>query len=163
MKNRHTTDSILTLLPKLMVFVLTLIMSTQLSAGKLNINDEKLALEGYDPVSYFSEMPKKGYAALQIRHQEVVYYFENEENRLTFSKTPEKYVPAYGGWCAWAMLDGDKVEVDPLSYKIINGKNHLYYNGFWGDTLEKWNEKIVKENEQDLIKLADKNWTSLNK
>jgi YHS domain-containing protein len=145
-----------------MFFVLSLIMSSLLSAEKLNIDNKQLALEGYDPVSYFSEMPKKGYAALQIRHQEVVYYFENEENRLTFSKTPEKYVPAYGGWCAWAMLDGDKVEVDPLSYKIINGKNHLYYNGFWGDTLEKWNKKIVKEKEQDLITQADKNWASLN-
>lgn len=163
MKNRRITDSKLTLLPKLMLLVLTLIISSSLSAKKLNIDGDQLALEGYDPVSYFTEQPKKGYAALQIRHQEVVYYFENEENRLTFSENPEKYVPAYGGWCAWAMLDGDKVEVDPLSYKIINGKNHLYYNGFWGDTLEKWNDKIVKEDEQDLIKLADKNWASVNK
>ncbi len=162
MENRRITDSILTLLPKLMAFVLTLIMSTALSAEKLNIDGEKLALEGYDPVSYFSQMPKKGYAALQMRHQDVVYYFENEENRLAFSKAPDKYTPAYGGWCAWAMLEGDKVAVDPLSYKIINGKNHLYYNGFWGDTLEKWNKKATKEDEQDLIKLANKNWASLN-
>ena len=81
---------------------------------------------------------------------------------MAFSKTPEKYIPAYGGWCAWAMLEGDKVAVDPLSFKIINGKNHLYYNGFWGDTLEKWNKKATKEDEQDLIKLANKNWASLN-
>ena len=162
MKNRHTTDSILTLLPKLMAFVLTLIMSTTLSAEKLNIDDAQLALEGYDPVSYFSEQPKKGYAALKISHQDVVYYFENEENRLTFSENPEKYVPAYGGWCAWAMLDGDKVEVDPLSYKIINGKNHLYYNGFWGDTLAKWNKKSGKEGEQSLIDVADKEWAEID-
>lgn len=155
MKNRQLTDSKLTLLPKLLAFVLTLIMSTSLSAKKLNIDGDQLALEGYDPVSYFSEQPKKGYPALQIRHNDVLYYFENEENRLTFSENPDKYVPAYGGWCAWAMLDGDKVEVDPLSYKIINGKNHLYYNGFWGDTLAKWNKKAAKEDEQGLIKQAD--------
>jgi hypothetical protein len=104
----------------------------------------------------------KGYPALQIRHNQVLYYFENEENRLAFSENPEKYVPAYGGWCAWAMLDGDKVEVDPLSYKIINGKNHLYYNGFWGDTLAKWNKKAGKDGEQSLIDVADKEWAEID-
>lgn len=162
MKNRRKPDSLLTLLPNFIILALTLIMSSTLSAKKLNLDTNQLALEGYDPVSYFLEQPKKGYGALQIRHQGVVYYFENEENRLTFSQNPDKYVPAYGGWCAWAMLDGDKVEVDPLSYKIINGKNHLYYNGFWGDTLAKWNKKSDKEGEQNLIKDADKEWAELN-
>ncbi|WP_063336818.1 MULTISPECIES: YHS domain-containing (seleno)protein [unclassified Marinomonas] len=162
MKNRHTTDSKLTLLPKLMLFVLTLVFTAGVNAKKLNLDKDQLALEGYDPVSYFSEEPMKGYPALQIRHNQVLYYFENEENRLAFSENPEKYVPAYGGWCAWAMLDGDKVEVDPLSYKIINGKNHLYYNGFWGDTLAKWNKKAGKDGEQSLIDVADKEWAEID-
>lgn len=162
MKNRRIFDSKLTLIPKLMLIIVTFIMSASLSAKKLNIDGDQLALEGYDPVSYFTEQPMKGYPALQIKHNEVVYYFENEENRIAFTQDPEKYVPAYGGWCAWAMLDGDKVEVDPLSYKIINGKNHLYYNGFWGDTLAKWNKKAGKDGEQTLIDAADKEWADLD-
>ncbi|WP_050764529.1 YHS domain-containing (seleno)protein [Marinomonas sp. MED121] len=162
MKNRRIFDSKLTLIPKLMLIIVTFIMSASLSAKKLNIDGNQLALEGYDPVSYFTEQPMKGYPALQIKHNEVVYYFENEENRIAFTQDPEKYVPAYGGWCAWAMLDGDKVEVDPLSYKIINGKNHLYYNGFWGDTLAKWNKKAGKDGEQTLVDAADKEWADLD-
>lgn len=162
MKNRRIFDSKLTLIPKLMLIIVTFIMSASLSAKKLNIDGDQLALEGYDPVSYFTEQPMKGYPALQIKHNEVVYYFENEENRIAFTQDPEKYVPAYGGWCAWAMLDGDKVEVDPLSYKIINGKNHLYYNGFWGDTLAKWNKKAGKDGEQTLVDAADKEWADLD-
>ncbi len=162
MKNRRIFDSKLTLFPKLMLIIVTFIMSASLSAKKLNIDGDQLALEGYDPVSYFTEQPMKGYPALQIKHNEVVYYFENEENRIAFTQDPEKYVPAYGGWCAWAMLDGDKVEVDPLSYKIINGKNHLYYNGFWGDTLAKWNKKAGKDGEQTLVDAADKEWADVD-
>lgn len=162
MKNRRIFDSKLTLIPKLMLIIVTFIMSASLSAKKLNIDGDQLALEGYDPVSYFTEQPMKGYPALQIKHNEVVYYFENEENRIAFTQDPEKYVPAYGGWCAWAMLDGDKVEVDPLSYKIINGKNHLYYNGFWGDTLAKWNKKAGKDGEQTLVDAADKEWADVD-
>ena len=39
--------------------------------------------------------------------------FASKENLETFLSNAEKYAPAYGGWCAYAMLDGDKVEVDP--------------------------------------------------
>jgi hypothetical protein len=42
------------------------------------------------------------------------------------------------------MLDGEKVEVDPLSLKPIDGRTYLFYNVFWGDTLNRWNKKLQK-------------------
>ncbi len=76
---------------------------------------------------------------------------------------PERYLPAYGGWCAWAMLDGEKVKVDPDRYKIIGGVNHLFYDGFWGNTLVKWNEKAKSEGEANLISAADAHWQKLTR
>lgn len=49
---------------------------------------------------------------------------------------------------------GDKVGVDPKIYKVVDGKLYLYYNGFWGNTLESWNNG----NEEQLIQKGDKNW-----
>lgn len=71
--------------------------------------------------------------------------------------SPEKYEPAYGGWCAYAMGEtGEKVKIDPETYKIVDGKLFLFYN-FWGNnTLEDWNE-----NEKSLKSKADQNWKKI--
>ncbi len=119
------------------------------------------ALSGYDPVSYFEGMPQEGKAGLSHDHAGVVYRFASESNRDLFMSNPDAYTPAYGGWCAYAMLEGDKVEVDPLSYKLVGGRLFLFYNGFWGDTLKKWNRKIAKAPEASLVDQADAEWRKL--
>ena len=128
------------------------------AAMQNNVNEDGVALSGYDPVSYFMDSPMKGYPALKYSYEGTTYQFENEENRQAFIEQPKKYAPAYGGWCAWAMLDGEKVKIDPLSYKIIDGKNYVFYNGFWGNTRDKWNEKALKDTEAALINTANSQW-----
>ena len=62
-----------------------------------------------------------------------------------FASNPAKYEPQYGGWCAYAMgHDGSKVEVDPETFKIINGKLFLFYNRFFNNTLKTWNQDESK-------------------
>jgi YHS domain-containing protein len=113
-----------------------------------------LAIQGYDPVSYFSGKPTKGRKEFMYAYNGVSYRFVNSANLETFKKSPEKYEPAYGGWCAYAMgATGEKVEVDPETYKIINGKLYLYYNKFFNNTLDKWNK-----DEMNLKKKADASW-----
>jgi len=119
------------------------------------------ALSGYDPVSYFEGMPQAGQKDLSYDYSGVVYQFASESNRDRFKSNPEKYVPAYGGWCAYAMLEGDKVEIDPMSFKLIEGKLYLFYNGFWGNTLKKWDKKIAKSPEASLVGQADAEWRKL--
>ena len=118
-------------------------------------NVEKgLAIEGYDPVSYFSGKPKEGSPKLSYIHEGITYHFINDANLQTFKQNPAKYEPQYGGWCAYAMGSaGDKVEIDPDTYKIINGKLFLFYNKYFNNTLKSWNkeEKTLKAN-------ADANW-----
>lgn len=116
-----------------------------------------VAIDGYDPVSYFDGKPKKGSPDHTATHNGVRYYFANAATLSRFQKEAEKFVPAYGGWCAYAMgRSGEKVKIDPETFKILNGKLYLFYN-FWGNnTLEDWNE-----NERDLRIKADANWKKI--
>jgi len=59
-------------------------------------------------------------------------------------KNPAGYEPQYGGWCAYAMgANGEKVEIDPGTFKIVDGKLNLYYNAFFNNTLKSWNKDEV--------------------
>jgi YHS domain-containing protein len=142
----------------LLIFVLTVSFFAQAQTDVLRKKHFNLkknqALEGYDPVSYFDGKPLEGDEKFTTTFKGVVYLFSNVNNLNKFKATPEKFEPAYGGWCAYAMGEtGEKVKVDPETFKIINGTLYLFYN-FWGtNTLEDWNE-----NEKKLKETADKNW-----
>lgn len=123
--------------------------------------DKEVALLGFDAVSYHQGVPKAGEGRWSYRHGGATYKFVSKENLETFKEDPERYAPAYGGWCAYAMLDGDKVEVDPLSFKLINGRTYLFYDGFWGDTLKRWNKKLQKASESSLVSQADERWAKI--
>lgn len=144
---------------KLVVFLLSSIVflfsEFELNAQHLNTNKDGVAIEGYDPVSYVRENTAiKGSAKLAVRYKGTIYWFSTVRNKELFLASPEKYLPAYGGWCAFAMGDyGEKVEVDPKTFKIIDGKAYLFYNKFFTNTLLDWNK-----NEPMLTRQADINW-----
>lgn len=122
-----------------------------------NLNKDQVAVQGYDLVSYFTSEPTKGQKEINIAYKGVIYWFSSEENRDLFGKTPERFLPAYGGWCAYAMgLDGSKVKIDPETFKIIDGKLYLFYNAYFNNTLIDWNK-----NEIELKKKADRYWAEL--
>jgi YHS domain-containing protein len=119
-----------------------------------------VAIQGYDPVSYFSNKPMKGSSEIAYRHDGVIYYFINEMNRAHFISTPKKYEPVYGGWCAYAMglEDPEKVGINPKTYKILDNRLYLFYYKYGINTLNKWND-----NEVIFKKEADKNWNKIIK
>ncbi len=122
--------------------------------------DNGLAIKGYDPVSYFTlNKAIKGKKEFSVSNLGVKYYFSTMANRDVFMANPEKYEPQYGGWCAYAMgKEGTKVEVDPETFKIVNGKLFLFYNRFFNNTLKSWNL-----DESGLHAKADLNWQKLLK
>ncbi len=128
------------------------------SKRKSNFNIENgVAVSGYDPVSYFDGKPTEGVKNLKYVHQGISYYFANQVNMDKFKANPTKYEPAYGGWCAYAMgANGEKVEVNPKTYKIINGKLFLFYNAYFTNTLKDWNK-----DESKLFKKAEDNWKKI--
>ena len=128
------------------------------SRSKLFNLDHGVALGGYDPVSYFVG-PKalRGDKQYVFTDQGALYYFSSAANRDLFKTNPSKYEPQYGGWCAFAMgKDGTKVEVDPATFKILDGKLFLFYNRFFNNTLKSW-----EKDESRLHKSADKNWQKI--
>ena len=114
-------------------------------------------MEGYDPVSYFEGKPLEGKSQFKFTHKGVVYLFSSQANLNKFKASPDAYEPAYGGWCAYAMgATGEKVKIDPDTYKILEGKLYLFYN-FWGNnTLTDW-----KKDERKLKASADKSWSKI--
>ncbi|MEO5975599.1 MAG: YHS domain-containing (seleno)protein [Chryseolinea sp.] len=118
---------------------------------------KSVAIEGFDPVSYFDGKPVQGKSDIRTTYKDVIYQFNSQANLGKFKASPDKYEPAYGGWCAFAMGDsGEKVKIDPETFKIIGGKVYLFYN-FWGNnTLDDWNK-----NEKALKEAADLNWKKI--
>lgn len=137
----------------LSVFVLCLPMA---GAGQLNLDIEGVAISGYDPVSYHLKTgAQKGRENLLLTHNGSIYYFVSSDNRALFMKDPERYTPAFGGWCAWAMLDGETVEINPQTYKLVNNKTYLFYNSFFSNTLNKWDALAQETGEQNLTNQAE--------
>ncbi len=137
-----------------------LILNTGVIAQQANrsaqFNIEKgLALKGYDPVAYYTQNKAiKGKKELAVVAEGVAYYFSTAENKELFRKDYKKYEPQYGGWCAYAMgATGEKVEIDPETFKIVNGKLYLFYHSWTNNTITKWNK-----DEPDLMKKADASW-----
>ena len=120
--------------------------------------DEGVAIEGYDPVAYFTQNKAvKGKKEFNYSSHGVVYHFASGADQQLFQANPAKYEPQYGGWCAYAMgHDGSKVEIDPETFKIINGKLFLFYNRFFNNTLKSWNQDESKLHAQ-----ADANWQKI--
>jgi YHS domain-containing protein len=154
-----------------LIFLLTLLFSLAASSQSgsekpsdvtkhLNVGKHKLAIQGYDAVAYFTDQASKiGKKHLNYWHDGVQYYFSSEKNRALFVNSPEKYLPQYGGWCAYAMgATGEKVSIDPESYLIDQGKLYLFYHSFFNDTKQKW-----LENPKELQFKAGQNWRKITK
>ncbi len=123
---------------------------------QFNLDKNGLAISGYDPVSYITQQKAiEGSKTFAYNFNGINYYFSSATNLNLFKAAPEKYEPAYGGWCAYAMGNtGEKVEVDPETFKVINGKTYLFYNFYFNNTLKTWNK-----NETTLKSKADLNWS----
>lgn len=114
------------------------------NTGEYNLPKSGLAIRGYDPVAYFPEgggEPKKGKESITLDYRGVTYRFATEANREAFKRNPKRYEPAYGGWCAWAMADGNRADVDPKSFIVKDGRLFLFFDGFFNDTRAKWRKR----------------------
>ena len=122
--------------------------------------EQGVALNGYDVVGYHTQyLAIRGTAEHAATHDGVTYHFSSGENLQTFKKDPEKYLPEYGGWCAFAMgAKNAKFAPDPKTFKMVNGKLYVFYNGEHGNTIVPWNA-----DESKVTKEADKNWTAMTR
>jgi YHS domain-containing protein len=126
-----------------------------------NIDNSNIALEGYSPVSYLDlELAQMGNKAYKSEHKKVVYYFTSADQKATFDKNPEKYVPQYGGYCAFGCYAGAKFRVNPNKFIVEDGKYYLYLTNVELDAKQLW---LAENNHSKLKSVADKNWKKLSK
>ena len=146
----------------LLLFVVLLSVTTYAQTAAKRVKEynleNKVAIQGYDPVAYFTQKKAvKGKSSLASIYEGVIYYFSSQTNKDAFAKSPASYEPQYGGWCSYAMgANGEKVEVDPETFKIVDGKLNLYYNAYFNNTLKSWNKDAT-----NLKKKADVNWKKI--
>lgn len=131
--------------------------TSQIRSREFNLQNG-LAIQGYDPVSYFTDHKAvKGSSGITTTHLGIRYYFSNQQHKQLFVTNPSMYEPQFGGWCAYAMgRGGDKVSIDPETFKIVNGRLYLFYNRLFSNTLKLWNK-----DEQKLLNEATKNWDKI--
>lgn len=150
---------------KIFAFIVTMISVTAFAQDaakrKTAFNlENNVAIQGYDPVAYFKQNKAvKGKKEMAYAYEGVTYYFSSAADKDVFSKNPSGYEPQYGGWCAYAMgANGEKVEIDPETFKIVDGKLYLFYNAYFNNTLKSWNKE-----EKKLKPAADANWKKFTK
>lgn len=88
-----------------------------------------LAIDGYDPVAYFSDMkPMKGSLDFHADYQGSTFQFVSAAHRDVFAADPAKYAPQYGGYCAYGIAKGYKAKIDPAAFTVLGDKLYLNYS-----------------------------------
>jgi len=125
-------------------------------AGNANVDSNGVAIQGYDPVAYFTEgRPIKGYPEYVARWDEATWMFATAESRDVFEANPKKYAPQYGGFCAYAVSHGSKADIAPFAFSILNEKLYLNYSA---EVKALWETDTSR-----YIKTADQIWERMRK
>lgn len=139
-----------------MAIILTLIALSSVSHAipPVSSNVRGIAIDGYDPVAYFTlKKPVKGRANYRYYWNKSTWLFANYTNQQLFKKKPRQYAPRYGGYCAFTMSYGGAAKADPRVWHIFQNKLYLTLNS---DIKKKWLEEIINH-----IKRGDKYWKKL--
>lgn len=137
---------------KITFILLSLFISTLLWGKPVNQSKKQIGLDGYDAVAFHTEGKAiKGSHRYTEQVGETIYYFSRKENQQLFSKNFERYLPAYGGFCAWGLATKGKLyPIDIDTWQIVDGVLYLNYNQ---GIKKKFNKDL-----ESLIEAADQAW-----
>lgn len=115
-----------------------------------------LAIDGYDPVAYFTEKkPVKGSPEFRTAYQGSTFLFASATHRDAFVAEPTKYAPQYGGFCAYGMAKGYKAVIDPAAFTVVRDKLYLNYSE---SVRTRWLSDIP-----GYVQKADTNWPDVQR
>jgi YHS domain-containing protein len=124
------------------------------SASAVDADEHGIAMQGYDPVAYFTEgAPHKGDARFKLTQNGATYYFANSANMKRFKKNPVAYLPQFGGFCAMGTAMSQKFEGDPKVWHIVDNKLYLNFNP---DVDRRWGDAVPSN-----ITKANENWPGI--
>ncbi len=125
------------------------------AAEVINIDKSGLALQGYDPVAYFTDgKPVKGLPEFTATYKGATYQFASAEHKQLFEKSPAKYEPQFGGFCGYATSINKLAPIEVQYFQLLHDRLILQHN-----------EKAWKLWHQDVegnLKKADANWPTLS-
>ena len=136
--------------------LLLLILSASSLLGKnlVNVDPKGIGIRGYDPVAYFTDQAAlKGDPSLSSTNGGVIYLFATKAHKENFDDHPEKYIPEFGGFCAYGVSRGVLIPINPVAFQIIDGRLLLQYS-----------KGVMKKFNQDPsvnLTKATQNWPSL--
>ena len=117
-------------------------------------NEARIALDGYDPVAYFTDgRPIQGSQDFAFAFDDAVYYFKSAGPRAMFAADPDRYAPRYSGYCAISVSMGKKVHADPTAWTISDGKLFVF-----GD---KTGVPMFAQDSAAIVNQANANWPSV--
>jgi YHS domain-containing protein len=110
-----------------------------------------VGLKGYDPVAYFTDgLPTKGSSQYSFQWKGVMYQFASADDLQRFKADPQKYLPQYGGYCAYAMSINRIADISPTEWTIFGGKLYLNNNFI--------SQSLWSLNKSGRTEAADRNW-----
>jgi YHS domain-containing protein len=97
-------------------------IGARIVAQSVNTDRDGIAVKGYDVVAYFTlGEPTEGSPEFSVEYEGATYYFVNSRHRELFLEDPERYVPQYGGYCAYAVSYGGTASIKPDLWTIYEG------------------------------------------
>jgi YHS domain-containing protein len=113
-----------------------------------------IALDGYDPVAFFTDQkPVNGDPSISATYEGATYFFASKDHQNKFKADPTKYAPQFGGFCAFGASEGALFPVDISTWQVRNDKLYLNLNPA---ILQMFNKTF-----DERIKNAQKNWPDL--
>jgi YHS domain-containing protein len=126
----------------------------QTGKNLVNLDQAGVAIQGYDPVAFFTDgKPVKGTADFQSTDHGGIYYFATAGHKALFDANPTKYEPAFGGYCAFGVAKGHLASVKVDAFQIVNGRLLMQHNQGVRDGFNK--------NQKDNLAAAGTNWPAL--
>ncbi len=120
----------------------------------MNADANDVAISGYDTVAYFNKnMPVQGNDKFTAVYKNTIYKFSSAQNRDAFRANPEKFAPQFGGYCAMGVAMEKKLDVDPMAWRVVDGKLYLNLNI---EVQTKWASDIPGH-----LKTAQQNWPEI--
>ena len=134
---------------------LLLALPGRAEAATRRLNHQRgVMLRGFDTVAWFTEgAPRRGSAAHQAGWGGASWHFASAENRARFVADPQAFAPQFGGFCAFGVARGYKVDIDPDAWHIEAGRLYLNYDR---GVQRQWQRDIP-----GFIATAEANWPRL--
>lgn len=142
---------------KLLIVTIVLFVAARIAAAgqALNVDKEGLALQGYDPVGYFTEhKPIKGDPKYTAAYKGGIYYFVSAVHKKTFEGNPARYAPQFGGFCGYAASINKLAPIEVQYFQVLHGRLVMQHNE------KAW--KLWHEDVEGNLKKADANWPTLS-